>query len=125
MRGRDASCSGVVIQARWLAAAAAIADARSRGAKLVVVDPRQIGLAVKADHWLPVRPGTDGALALSIAGIMIEQGWFDADFVREWTNGPFLIATVMASCYVATRLAMQVTVRTSSPGPRARPSCPL
>src|SRR5713226_2021923 len=75
----------------WLAAAGAIVKARARGAKLVVVDPRRVGLAVKADHWLPVRPGTDGALALSMAGVMIEHGWFDASFVRDWTNGPFLV----------------------------------
>ncbi|HET7881792.1 MAG TPA: molybdopterin-dependent oxidoreductase, partial [Acetobacteraceae bacterium] len=75
----------------WLAAAGAIADARARGAKLVVIDPRRIGLAVKADHWLSVRPGTDGAVALSLGGVMIEQGWFDADFVRAWTNAPFLV----------------------------------
>ena len=75
----------------WLPAASAIADARQRGAKLIVVDPRHIGLAVKADQWLSVRPGTDGAVALSIAGFMIEQGWFDIDFVRDWTNGPFLV----------------------------------
>ena len=75
----------------WLAAAGAVAEARARGAKLVVVDPRRVGLAVKADHWLPVRPGTDGALALAIAGEMIAHGWFDATFVREWTNGPFLV----------------------------------
>ena len=75
----------------WLAAAGAVAEARERGAKLVVVDPRRVGLAVKADHWLPVRPGTDGALALSIAGEMIGHGWFDAAFVRDWTNGPFLV----------------------------------
>jgi anaerobic selenocysteine-containing dehydrogenase len=75
----------------WLAAAGAVAEARARGAKLVVVDPRRVGLAVKADHWLPVRPGTDGALALAIAGEMIAHDWFDAKFVREWTNGPFLV----------------------------------
>lgn len=75
----------------WLAAADAVAQARARGAKLVVVDPRRVGLAVKADHWLPVRPGTDGALALAICGEMIAHDWFDAAFVREWTNGPFLV----------------------------------
>jgi anaerobic selenocysteine-containing dehydrogenase len=74
-----------------LAAATRVADARAGGAKLVVVDPRRIGFAVKADCWLPVRPGTDAAVALAIAGIMIDEGWFDADFVREWTNGPFLV----------------------------------
>ena len=76
----------------WLAAAGAVARARARGARLVVVDPRRVGLAVKADHWLAVRPGTDGALALAIAGEMIAHGWFDQDFVRDWTNGPFLVS---------------------------------
>jgi anaerobic selenocysteine-containing dehydrogenase len=75
----------------WLAAASAIAEARARGTKLIVVDPRRIGLSVKADLWLPVRPGTDGAVALAIAGILIEQEWIDGDFVRDWTNGPFLV----------------------------------
>ncbi len=74
-----------------LAAAGAIVKARACGAKLVVIDPRHVGIAVKADHWLPVWPGTDGALALSLAAVMIEHGWFDAAFVRDWTNGPFLV----------------------------------
>jgi anaerobic selenocysteine-containing dehydrogenase len=75
----------------FLAAATRVAEARAAGAKLVVIDPRRIGLAVKADCWLPVRPGTDAALALALAGVMIGEGWFDADFVRDWTNGPFLV----------------------------------
>src|SRR5262249_57436102 len=74
-----------------LAAATKIADARARGAKIVVIDPRRVGFAVKADCWLRVRPGTDAAIAMAIAGVMIDQGWFDAEFVREWTNGPFLV----------------------------------
>jgi anaerobic selenocysteine-containing dehydrogenase len=41
--------------------------------------------------WLQVRPGTDGALALSLAHVMIERGWYDEAFVREWTNGPLLV----------------------------------
>jgi anaerobic selenocysteine-containing dehydrogenase len=74
-----------------LAAATRIAEARGRGAKLIVVDPRHVGFAVKADCWLRVRPGTDAAIALAIAGVMIDEGWFDIEFVREWTNGPFLV----------------------------------
>jgi anaerobic selenocysteine-containing dehydrogenase len=65
--------------------------ALKRGARLIVVDPRRVGFANKADVWLRVRPGTDGALALGIAGVMIERGWYDRDFVREWTNGPLLV----------------------------------
>jgi anaerobic selenocysteine-containing dehydrogenase len=71
--------------------AAAVADAKSRGAKLVVIDPRCAGLANKADQWLRVRPGTDGALALGIAGLMIKNGWFDREFVTNRTNGSFLV----------------------------------
>lgn len=62
-----------------------------RGARLIVVDPRRVGLAARADVWLPVRPGTDGALALAIAHVMIERGWYDRAFMREWTNGPLLV----------------------------------
>ena len=54
--------------------ATAIADALKRGLKLIVVDPRHAGLANKADIWLRVRPGTDGALALGLANIMIRRG---------------------------------------------------
>jgi anaerobic selenocysteine-containing dehydrogenase len=69
-----------------LAHATSTAAAVARGAKLIVVDPRKVGLAAKADHWLRVRPGTDAALALSLTHVMIENGWYDADFVRDWTN---------------------------------------
>jgi anaerobic selenocysteine-containing dehydrogenase len=38
-----------------------------------------------------VRPGTDAALALAITHVMLERGWFDEPFVRQWTNGPLLV----------------------------------
>jgi anaerobic selenocysteine-containing dehydrogenase len=74
-----------------LAHATAAAAALRRGARLIVVDPRRVGFASKADVWLRVRPGTDAALALGIADVMIERGWFDHAFVRDWTNGPLLV----------------------------------
>ena len=67
-------------------------EAKARGARLVVVDPRRAGVAAKADEWLRVRPGIDGALALGIAGVMMEEGWFDRGFLEDWSNGPFLVA---------------------------------
>ena len=75
----------------WIAQARQVADARARGAKLIVVDPRRAGAANKADLWLRVRPGTDGALALGIARVVVEEGWYDRDFVRDLTNAPFLV----------------------------------
>jgi anaerobic selenocysteine-containing dehydrogenase len=71
--------------------ATAIVAALKRGMKLIVVDPRHVGLANKADLWLRVRPGSDGALALGIANVMIARGWFDEQFVRHWSNGPLLV----------------------------------
>jgi anaerobic selenocysteine-containing dehydrogenase len=79
--------------ATWLDHATATRSARTRGARLVVVDPRRAGFAGRADQWLRVRPGADGALALGIAGEMMRNGWFDAAFVRDWTNGPLLVRT--------------------------------
>ena len=71
--------------------ATATLAALKRGMKLIVVDPRNAGLANKADVWLRLRPGTDGALALGLANIMIERGWYDRDFIRDWSNGPLLV----------------------------------
>lgn len=75
----------------WLNNALSIAAARKRGARVVVVDPRQAGFAANADLWLRVRPGSDGALALGVARVMLARGWFDAAFVRDFSNGPLLV----------------------------------
>ena len=71
--------------------ATATVAALKRGMKLIVIDPRHVGLASKADLWLRVRPGADGALALGLAHVMISRGWYDHEFVRAWTNAPHLV----------------------------------
>src|SRR5262249_14653641 len=71
--------------------ATATVDARKRGMKLIVIDPRHAGLANKADVWLRLRPGTDGALALGLANFMIQRGWDDREFIRAWSTGPLLV----------------------------------
>jgi anaerobic selenocysteine-containing dehydrogenase len=68
-----------------------ITRARARGAKLIVIDPRQHRLAREADCWLRVRPGSDCALALGMIHVLLEEKVYDESFVREWTNGPFLV----------------------------------
>src|SRR5207249_2141677 len=68
-----------------------IVAARPRGMKTVVVDPRRIGIGSQADMLLQVRPGTDGALALALIHCLMEESWYDATFVRNWTNGPLLL----------------------------------
>jgi len=64
-----------------------IEAALSAGAKLVVVDPKRIQLARKADLWLAPRPQSDGALAMGIIKIIIEEKLYNADFVSNWTIG--------------------------------------
>lgn len=64
-----------------------IADAKDRGAKLLVVDPRFTPTAAKADLWLQPKPSTDVALAMGIVKVLIEEGLYDKDFVRESTTG--------------------------------------
>lgn len=71
--------------------ATAAVEALKRGMRLIVIDPRHVGLANKADLWLRVRPGTDGALALGLANVMIERDWYDRGFIRGWSNGPLLV----------------------------------
>jgi anaerobic selenocysteine-containing dehydrogenase len=77
--------------ASWPAAAARISRAKARGAKLVVIDPRKSQMVDRADLWLQVRPGSDGVLALSMIHVMLEENLFDADFLRQWSNAPFLV----------------------------------
>jgi anaerobic selenocysteine-containing dehydrogenase len=62
-----------------------------RGAKLVVIDPRRIPLADRADSWLRVQPGSDLPLALGLINRLVERGYHDEPFLSRWTNAPFLI----------------------------------
>ncbi len=64
-----------------------ILDAKEREAKLIVVDPIFTAIASKADIWLQPRPGTDGALALGMLNIIINENLYDHAFVERWTTG--------------------------------------
>jgi anaerobic selenocysteine-containing dehydrogenase len=64
-----------------------LSRALSRGAKLIVIDPRLTYLAGRADIWLQLRPGTDTALALGMANVIINEGFYDREFVREYVYG--------------------------------------
>ena len=64
-----------------------IMAAKKRGAKLIVVDPRQIPLSKVADIYTPIRPGTDCALILSMLNVIISEELYDKEFVANWTHG--------------------------------------
>lgn len=62
-------------------------EARDKGAKLVVVNPRFSKTAEKADEWIPIRPGTDGAMALAMAKTIIDEKLYDQEFVEKYCYG--------------------------------------
>ncbi len=64
-----------------------IQDAVKAGTPLIVVDPKPNELTEKARLWLPLRPGTDGALALGLLHLIIENDLYDHDFVENYTHG--------------------------------------
>lgn len=83
---------GHMVNTISLTAAAGLAEGRRRGHKLVVVDPFCSHAASKADEWLPIKPGTDGALALAMLHVMVcELGVYDISFLQHQTNGPYLV----------------------------------
>jgi len=64
-----------------------ILDAKKRGARVIVIDHMRSDMAKKAHQWIGVRPGTDGALALSMMNVIINEGLYDETFVKDWTVG--------------------------------------
>jgi anaerobic selenocysteine-containing dehydrogenase len=64
-----------------------IEEARRQGAKLVVIDPYRTRTAACADWYLPINPGTDGALALAMMHVIIGEGLHDPDYVEKHTFG--------------------------------------
>jgi anaerobic selenocysteine-containing dehydrogenase len=68
-----------------------IFDALEMGARLVVIDPSFSPTAAKADEHLRIRPGTDAALALALCRQVVEDGAWDAEFMRTYTDAPLLV----------------------------------
>ena len=64
-----------------------LADGLDRGMGLVVVDPRYSVAASKADHWLPIRPGTDTALLLAWIHVLLDEQRYDRDYVEAHAVG--------------------------------------
>ena len=64
---------------------------KKRGAKFVAVNPVRTGYQAVADEWVPVRPGTDGMLALSMCHVLLSRDLIDWDYLGRYTNAPFLV----------------------------------
>ncbi|MBI2912276.1 MAG: molybdopterin-dependent oxidoreductase, partial [Chloroflexi bacterium] len=69
-----------------------LADARARGMRLVVFDPMCSAIASKADEWVPLIPGTDGAVALALLHVLLnEANLIDEPFLARETNAAYLV----------------------------------
>ena len=69
----------------------ALMDAKEAGVYIAVLDPRFSGTASKADLWLPVRPGTDAAVIQGMIRTIVDEQWYDEEFVKANTSLPSLI----------------------------------
>ncbi len=61
--------------------------ALKRGCKLIMMEPGKNRYCDKAHHWLRLKPGSDGALAMGMAKVIIEEGLYDKDYVERYTVG--------------------------------------
>ncbi len=78
--GKSPSDSDVV---QWMQ----IKAAKRRGAKIIVIDPRRTPIARMADLSLPIKPGTDAAVALAMIHVMFDEALFDRAFIDDWCAG--------------------------------------
>ncbi len=89
-----------------------IKAARSRGAKLVIIDPKRIKVAEQADLFIQIRPGTDVILAMALAAELERRQALDMDFTSQWTHGfdaymdqarHYSVADVVAKCGISSQ----------------------
>ncbi|MGQ9660414.1 MAG: sulfite dehydrogenase subunit SoeA [Thermochromatium sp.] len=69
----------------------AISAFKRRGGRFIAINPIRTGYAAIADEWVPIRPGTDGALILAITREILDKGLFDREFLVRYTNAAELV----------------------------------
>ena len=69
----------------------ALSKFKRRGGRFISINPVRTGYSAIADEWVPIKPGTDGALFLAIIHELIKQGLYDRDFLVKYTNAAELI----------------------------------
>ncbi len=63
-----------------------IIEGKMNGAKLVVMDPRLSNTASLADHWMPTYPGSEAAVLLVMAKVLLDEGMYNRDYLENWVN---------------------------------------
>ena len=75
-----------------------IIEAKNNGAKLIVMDTRLSNSASRADHWMPTYPGTEAAVLLAMAKVILDEGLYDAKFLRRWVNWDVYLKNLHPDC---------------------------
>jgi thiosulfate reductase / polysulfide reductase chain A len=106
----------------------ALASAKENGAHIVVVDPRLTNTAAYAHEWLPVKPGTEGAMMLAMMNVMVKEQLYDAAFVADYVNGfdeftKFLEDKTPDWAEIETQLSADSITRIARELAGAKPAC--
>jgi sulfite dehydrogenase (quinone) subunit SoeA len=67
----------------------ALSKFKRNGGKFISINPVRTGYSAIADEWIPIKPGTDGALLLALIHEIIRQGLYDRDFLVRYTNAGY------------------------------------
>jgi anaerobic selenocysteine-containing dehydrogenase len=68
-----------------------LATVKANGAKVVSVNPVRTGYSAIADEWVGITPGSDGLFALALVHVLLKSGRIDVDYIRRYTNLPWLV----------------------------------
>lgn len=66
-------------------------EAKEAGAKMITIDPRFSPTASKSDQYIPIKPGTDAALIFGMINVILEEAWYDEEFIAANTSFPWLV----------------------------------
>ena len=107
---------------------AALFAAKESGAKIVVVDPRLTNTAAQAREWIPIRPGTDGALLIGLMHVLVKEGLYDKQFVARHVLGFAELSRYLADktpgwAAAETDVPSDTIVRLAREMAAARPAC--
>ena len=69
----------------------ALSEFKRNGGRFIAINPVRTGYAAIADEWVPIKPGTDGALLLALVNEVIRQGLYDRDFLVNYSNAAELV----------------------------------